>query len=51
MARAAAAAMAPTLQQLSGAGLVVLPPLMAGQLLAGTQPTQVFELSGDGCHA
>ncbi len=41
VARATAAAMAPTLQQLSGAGLVVVPSLLAGQLLAGAQPAQV----------
>ncbi len=42
VARATAAAMAPTLQQLSGAGLVVVPSLLAGQLLAGAQPAQVL---------
>ena len=44
MARATATAMAPMLQQLSSAGLVVLPSLLAGQLLGGAQPAQVLTL-------
>ena len=43
---AAAAALGPTLQQLSGMGLVALPSVMAGELLAGAPPSQVSTQCG-----
>ncbi len=43
--KALAAALGPTLSQLSVAGLVSVPSLMAGQLLGGVPPVQV----GDPC--